>query len=286
MMAIAFAAIFFKFASPTHPLVSAGWRLAIASAVLMPWLVRALTQKRFPRETFMAAGLGGFFYAMHFGAWVWSLELTSVAASVTLVTATPLLLAVWGTLSGRDVPTPQLWRAIAVSSLGILLISGGEVGQSMQAWIGNGLALLGAAAMAGYMITVRKLGRIDVFAFGAVTTAVAAILLFCSAGALGVSLLPASTDAAFFILLAALIPQLIGHSVITWVLRLTSPTVVGLATLIEPVGSTTLAWVLLNEVPAPLVVGGCLLTLVGVGLAILGRGPSREGQPSTSPGHE
>lgn len=283
-MAIAFAAIFFKFASPTHPLVSAGWRLAIASTVLAPWLLRAVKKFQFPREHFVAASIGGVFYAVHFGSWVWSLELTSVAASVTLVTATPLLLAIWGTISGRDAPTPQLWRAIVLSSAGIILISGGEVGQSMQAWVGNGLALVGAAAMAGYMITVRKLGAINVLAFGAVATAVAASLLFCAAIALGVDLLPANHSAAFFILLAALIPQLIGHNVITWVLRITTPTVVGLATLIEPVGSTSLAWLLLGEVPAPVVVLGCILTLLGVGLAILGRGASREVPPSISPG--
>jgi len=268
MMAIAFAAIFFKFASPTHPLVSSGWRLALASALLLPWLIRA-KRRGDVNPDFVKTALGcGFFYAIHFGAWVWSLELTSVAASVSLVTATPLLLAIWGVLTRKDAPTGQLWVALAVSTLGVFVISTADSMQAPGAMSGNLLAVLGAAGMAGYMLLVRRLGVFDVLAFGALATGTGALLLLGSALMLGESLAPASMEAAMFIALAALVPQMVGHNVITWVLRYTTPTVVGLATLIEPVGSTTLAWFLLNERPGAAVLSGCGLTLVGVALAL------------------
>ena len=81
--AIAFAAIFFRNAQPTHPLASAGIRLCIASVLLLPLSLRARLRGRLPNDHLRAGLLAGLCYAAHFGAWVTSLEMTSVAASVT-----------------------------------------------------------------------------------------------------------------------------------------------------------------------------------------------------------
>lgn len=214
-----------------------------------------------------AAVVASIFYAVHFGAWVWSLDLTSVAASVSLVTATPLMLALWGVIRRQDAPTGGIWLAILVSSLGVLVISGADFEGSTI--LGNSLALLGAVAMAGYMLTVRKLGVIDVLAFGSATAGMASLWLLTVAVFLGQTILPPTPTAAFFILMAALVPQIIGHSVITWALRFTTPTIVGLATLIEPVASSIFAWILLEERPGTMVFMGCGLTLIGVSIALL-----------------
>jgi drug/metabolite transporter (DMT)-like permease len=88
---------------------------------------------------------------------------------------------------------------------------------------------------------------------GALVMAVAAIA--------GVDLAPASPGALLYIFLSALIPQLVGHGLLTWSLRYTTPTVVGLATLGEPVGSTLLAWVWLGEAAPALVLVGCVVVL-------------------------
>jgi len=66
---------------------------------------------------------------------------------------------------------------------------------------------------------------------------------------------------------------------LTWALRHTLPTTVGLATLGEPVGATTLAWLWLGEAIAPWTAAGCGLTLLGVGLALSRRGLPLRGRP-------
>ena len=91
--AISFAAIFFRKAAPTHPLVAAGVRLAVATILLSPMVLRARRDGRLPGPVIRSAAWGGLAYAVHFGAWVTSLTMTTVAASVTLVSATPVLLA-------------------------------------------------------------------------------------------------------------------------------------------------------------------------------------------------
>lgn len=268
VLAISCAAIFFRLASPTHPLASAAIRLGLAAMLLSPFVVRARRRGSFDARVIKHALAAGVFYAIHFGTWVWSLELTTVAASVTLVTATPLLLAVWGLFTGVDRPDGRLWVALGLALVGVVTIGGVDFGTSTDALIGDALAFTGAAAMAGYMLVVRRLGAIDVFAFTGVAAGLASLLLFTLGAAVGVPLGPASWSALGFLALSALIPQLIGHSALTWSLRWARPTTVGIATLGEPVGAAALAFVILGETPRPTTLIGCAITLMAVALAL------------------
>ena len=270
--AISFAAILFRKAEPTHPLVSAGIRLAVASVLLSPFVVRAVRGGRLPRRVVKGALLAGLFYGVHFGAWVWSLALTTVAASVTVVTATPLLLAAAAVVTGRDRPSGRLWMALALAAVGVSIIGGTDLGSSTEALVGDGLALLGCAGMAGYLLVGRRLGKdLDVLAFAGIATGVAAVALLSISAALGIDLRPASGEALVYLVLAALLPQLVGHNLLTWSLRHTTPTVVGMSTVGEPVGSTLLGLLLLGEVPSAMVAAGCGVTLVAVILALSAR---------------
>lgn len=261
VFAISFAAIFFRETSPTHPLVAAGLRLAIAAALLSPFVWRGRAALRPLRGD---ALLGGALYALHFGSWVTSLTLTSVAASVTLVTATPLLLALVASFTRRDRPSKRQWVAIGIAMLGLSILGGVDL-DSPSALAGDALALLGAAAMAGYLLVVRRHGaHLDVLAFSGVSCAVGAALLLSAALAFGVAIEVPTTEAWIYIVLAALIPQILGHGMLTWALRHVSPTAVGLATVVEPVGATLLAWAWLGESVGLWVMVGCAITLTAV----------------------
>ena len=89
-----------------------------------------------------------------------------------------------------------------------------------------------------------------------------------AAAVAGVGLRPSGGDAVFWIFLSALIPQLLGHGLLTWSLRHTTPTVVALAILGEPVGSTLLAWAWLGEAAPALVLAGCAVVLAALVLAL------------------
>lgn len=272
--AISFGAIFFRLAAPTHPLVSAGTRMAISSLLLSPFLVRGVRAGTFGRAQLGPAALAGLCYGLHFGSWVASLGLTTVAASVTLVTATPLLLAVHGWVTGRDAPSRGLGAALALALVGVLTIGGTDLGASGAALLGDGLALVGCGAMAAYLLLVRRMGTaLDVLAWSAVATGVAAVALLGSATALGITPWPPTPAAAGWLALAAVVPQLIGHTSLTWALRLGTPTTVAMATVAEPVGATLLGWWILSELPSAQVAVGCAITLVAVGLALRSQGP-------------
>ncbi len=268
VLAISSAAILFRAAAPTHPLVEAAVRLSVAAALLAPMVMRGWLAKKLPGPVLRAAVLCGLLYGVHFGAWVNSLAMTSVAASVTIVTATPLLLAVVAIVTGRDRPDRRHYVAIALALLGVGLIGGHDL-SAPGALAGDALALLGAVAMALYLLIARSQGtRLEVWSFSGVACAVGALALFAAALVAGVPIAVSSTRAFGYLVLAALVPQVVGHGMLTWALRELRPTVVGMATVGEPALATLMAWWLLSEVPAGLVLVGCAITLGAVMLAV------------------
>ena len=273
VLAISLAASFFRKAMPTHPLVMAGLRLAIAAACLAPFTIRAFARGTLTRQTIRGGLVAGVLYGVHFGAWVTSLTLTSVAASVTLVTTTPLLLGVVGWLTGKDRPDRRLWLGLAVAASGLALIGGADLARGMDNLAGDGAALLGMAAIAGYFLVGRSLGdRFDVLAFSGLACATGAVVLLVTATLAGISIAPASGEALLWISLSALLPQLVGHNLLTWALRHATPSQVAMAVVGEPVGATLIGWIWLGEGVGALEALGCGLTLTAVAVVVTGPG--------------
>lgn len=272
IVSISFAAIFFKLAQPTHPLVAAAVRLWIAGVILAPGVIWARGRGHLPGRHIKWGAVAGGLYAVHFGAWVWSLELTSVASSVTLVTATPLLLALLGLLTGRDAPGLRTWSSLVLACVGIGLIGWSGVDGGEGHLVGDALALIGAGAMACYFLVVRPLGEsLHVLAFSGVACVFGALALTLACLVSGVAFEVESSRALVALALAALIPQLIGHTCLTWSLRRVSPTIAGIATLGEPVGASLLGVIILGEGVSMIEAVGCAVTLLAVAVVFGGR---------------
>lgn len=268
-LAIGFAAPMFRLAAPIDPLLASAVRLTLAALLLAPSLPRARRAGRLSARTWRAAVLVGGLYALHFGAWVASLGMTSVAASVTLVTATPLMLAVIGWLRGLDVPSPRLWLGLALAGLGTLVLGGADASGGEGALVGDLLALLGAVAMAAVLLVVRsERTELEPLSFSSVAAGAGALWLAAAIAVRGVCLgdWPAapSLPSLGWVAATAVISQLIGHTALTWAVSHASPALVALATTAEPVIATLVSFLWLDEHPAALVLVGSALTLLGV----------------------
>ena len=133
---------------------------------------------------------------------------------------------------------------------------------------GNFLALSGAWAVTGYLVLGRQLRPTlhlvpyILVAYGSAGFWLAAAMLAAGQNPLG---LPSITYV--WILLLAILPQLIGHSTYNWALGFLPAALVAVATLGEPIGSTVLAYFILQERPSLMVLGGGALILGGIYLA-------------------
>ena len=262
------------------PLAIAAARLALAAAVVVPLALvrrRAELAALRPRDWLIAA-LSGALLAVHFATWIASLQLTSVASSVALVTTNPLWvgLASWWLL--RESPSRKTLQGIALAAFGTALIIVSDLAQSdaaiasgRQPMLGNLLALAGAVAISGYLLVGRRLNlKLSLLAYVAIVYGAAAIVMNVMASGAGQGIDQIPTEAWLPIVLMALGPQLLGHTLINAALRSLSATYVALAILGEPVGSAILAWLLLGESVAPLQLAGFAALLAGIAVAATG----------------
>lgn len=271
VVAVSFAAVLIRLAGEAPAIVIAAYRMGIAALIVAPataGLSRGKVKLRVPDLLLCLAAAG--FLALHFGSWIASLEHTSVASSVVLVTATPLLVAVASRIFLKEPLERRVLVGIALGFAGSLIIAAGDLRfGGRQELLGDGLALLGAVAMTGYLLLGRKLRpTVPLMPYIAVVYAGSALLLVAGSTIAGYSLAGYTARTYLFLVLVALIPQVVGHSLLNWVLARVSATVISVSVMAEPVVSTVLAFFILEEVPPATSLVGGVVILAGIYLAL------------------
>jgi drug/metabolite transporter (DMT)-like permease len=286
IVAVSTASIFIRFAQEEVPsLVIAAWRLTIASLILVP--IAATRHKTelmgLSRKGLFLALLSGTFLALHFATWITSLQYTSVASSVVLVSTIPLWVALLSPITIKE----PIGKAVFVG-LVFALIGGVIVGISDtcaitqgrlscpnlsefmqgQAFLGDALAVCGAIAGAGYLLIGRKLrANMSLVSYISLVYGMAAIVLIIIMLVAGLNFFGYPPQSYVWLILLAIIPQLIGHSTFNWALAYLSAAFVSITLLGEPIGSTILAYFILQEKPTPVKLLGGALILVGIYIA-------------------
>lgn len=274
VLAISWAAPLVRF-SEAPALAISFWRLAF-SVVLIAGVLTVRGEwgalRRLSARELGTAAVAGVFLAGHFATWIASIGLTSVAASVALVSTAPVFVALLSALFLRERPSSRQWMGIVVAVVGAGWIGWGDAAAGPAPLLGDLLAVAGAVLVAGYYTLGRKLrARVELWPFVGVVYGCAALTLLLVLPAAGVPFVGyAPTDWAVFAGLAVG-PMLIGHTGQNWALRYLPAYLVNLSLLAEPVGATLIAWLLpaIHETPPPAALAGGGLILLGI---LLGMG--------------
>lgn len=253
--AVSTAAILIRVAE-APPLALAFWRCAGGAAALAPLALRArrASAVRATRRQGAQLAAAGAFLAFHFGLWIPSLELTTVASAVALVTMAPVFVGIGAALFLGEQPRRRTWLGLGLAVAGaggIAMADAGGLEFGGRALLGDAMALGGAVMVAGYLLLGRAARRhLPVTVYATAVYGVAAVLLLGVCLATGTALggYPAATWLAVVGLIVG--PQLLGHTVFNALLSTLTATVVAVAILAEPVGATVLAWLFLGELPA------------------------------------
>ncbi|MDA0301161.1 MAG: DMT family transporter [Chloroflexi bacterium] len=272
VIAISWAAPLIRLAEPAPALAIAALRLVIAAPPMVGialWRGERDLGRIEARDRWLLA-LSAVALAAHFAFWVVSVQRTSILASVVLVTMQPLFVAIGAWLFLQERPTREVNLGIALGIAGAALLVGAGASDA-GTLTGNLFALIGGVMSSVYLVIGRGARRrLSTATYGAVVYSLTAVLLVGLAVATGTALggHPASSYA--YIVLLALVPQLIGHNAMNWALGSLSAAVVAVAILGEPVGSALIAAVLLDEVPTLLEAAGGAVVLAGVYVALRG----------------
>ena len=143
--------------SAADPITIAVWRLGFSLVIVAAMLVitgewrewRALQ----PRHVGLAVS-GGVFLALHFWAWNASIHLTTIAASVTLVSLQPAVVAAISALALREAPSRRQVAGIGIAIIGAFVIALPDMRAGLgpaanKPLLGNLLAVSAALTAAG-----------------------------------------------------------------------------------------------------------------------------------------
>jgi drug/metabolite transporter (DMT)-like permease len=140
-----------------------------------------------------------------------------------------------------------------------------------EPFLGDMLALVGAWMAAGYVLIGRRLRtQMSLVPYIFLVYGVAAVILITIMLVAGYSPWGYPPQAYLWLVLLAIIPQLLGHSTFNWALGFLPAAFVAITLMGEPIGSTVLAYILLKETPTAVKIFGAILILSGIFVALRG----------------
>ena len=269
VIGVSSAGALFQHVDAVPPLLRASWRLQLTALVLLPLFLYQLKSiepavaKEFnTRKTWLLLLASGVALAAHFGAWVASLDQTTLTHSLLFVTAHPLVIVVGmallaSTVKGvrRPKENETFGAIICFVGAGITLLdAGSQQGDQTVTVLGDALAFGGAVFVVGYIVVGRILRTwLPIFLYAFPVTLIAALLLlplsflvepsFSEYGAVGWT---ASEFFGWFLLLA-LVAGLLGHTGLNTCLRYISPLIVSVSVTLEPVLGSIIGWVFFDS---------------------------------------
>ena len=218
VISVSSAAIFIRLAD-APPLVIASYRMAIGASVMLgiamgSWYrhgtnyLSHITKRDMPIVVVSAICL-----SMHFWAWILSLEYTSVASSVVLVTTSPFILSIASKGLFKEPIHKYTVIGIGIGIVGGGIIAIGDSGNEAEL-TGDLLAFLGALSVAGYMLAGRRLrSHVPALTYNSLVYTTATFILFAIALIMGASFTGYSSETYLWILILGLVPQAIVASV-------------------------------------------------------------------------
>src|SRR5215210_364251 len=219
LLGIAFAGPLVALSS-SEPVAIAVWRLGFSLLIVGAFLLATgdwRDWRKINRRELMLAALGGVLLALHFWAWNASIRFTTIAASVTLVSLQPAVVAIISAIALREAPSRRQVFGIAVAIGGALIIAapdfdGGLAPAGNRPLLGNLLATSAAVTAAIYYTIGRRLRRtLGIWAYVGIVYTAAFLTLLVIALSRGTPLAPDSPREVAIFAGLAIGPMLMGH---------------------------------------------------------------------------
>ncbi|MEO6529511.1 MAG: DMT family transporter [Specibacter sp.] len=249
--------------------VLGAFALGVPALIKNPGFLKSLTRPEMKYTAVAATAL-----ALHFACFVTSVKMTSVAAATALVCLQAAWIALFQWLRGSKPPRPIL-LGLGAALLGVVVITGFDMGVSREALVGDVLAVAGGALAAVYTLAGSKARKsLSTGVYSSLCFALCSVILLLMCLAFGQPLVNISAEAWWGILAVTVAAQLFGHTIFNYLLATISPLVVSMMILVEIPGAALLAAIFLSEALPPGTYLGLGLILAGLAVVILRQGRS------------
>lgn len=275
IISVSFAAIFIQSVSDgVHALSIAFYRLFFTTLLIFPFILfHKKTReeiRNIPKKTLLIMIGIGVILASHFAFWITSLDYTSIASSVILVTAHPVIVAPIAHFFLKEKLSLINILGISISLFGVSILVFGNYGLgslTIDSLEGNILAILGGIGAGLYILGGRKIRKtvsVATYAFIVYSVGTIILLMICLTFKAPITNLPTIDYGIIFLM--AIISGIFGHTLYNWSLKHIRASFASVVLLGEPLGSTLLALALpwIHQVPSEYTGIGGIIILTGI----------------------
>ncbi|ALX49151.1 DMT family transporter [Lentibacillus amyloliquefaciens] len=251
VISVSTSAVLVKLAPQAPSAIIANYRLLLAVLIMAPYVLLKNRHefKLIQKRDWILSALAGVFLAFHFIVWFESLDYTSVASSVVLVTLQPIFAFLGTYLFFQERFSYGAIISMIIALLGSVIISWGDFQISGAALFGDMLALLGAILITAYFLMgqqARK--RLSLMTYTFVVYGISSVTLIIYNLIGGNDFLGYPADHWLVFLALAIFPTFFGHTLFNWALKWLSTATISMGIVFEPVGASILAYIILGEV--------------------------------------
>ncbi len=249
------------------PLTIALYRMITVTLIMALLYNKKLAAiKDVSKRTLKFSAINGVVLALHFITWFYAIQLTSVASAAVLVNLHPILLVVLARVfHGERTRFLQL-IAIIITIAGSMLLAYVDGNVSGHALSGDIFAVVSAFLFGIYLfigdVSRREVSN-EVYTF--IVYGSSAVFLFILSAVAFPQAFVVDDPINYLVFLGlAIVPTLLGHSMLTLSLKVVSSKTLSVSVLGEPIIGTVLAYFLFNEGFSTLKLLGIVIVMSGI----------------------
>lgn len=247
----------------TPGLISAFYRMAIAAALLVPYVIITKKFKVTSRKTFFLAVICGVIFGMDVGVWNIAIQQSTATQATLLTNLSPVWVGIGAFLFMKDKPKRNFWIGTVVAIMGMVLLVGFDLFLNLDFNMAFVFAVLSGMLYAIYMLTSKQiLGELEVMTFMTISLLSSTVSLGLLSYVLGEPFGGFSNEGWLVLVIQGVVCQLLAWLLISYATKYMRATRVSVSLLGQAVLASLLAWWWLDEqISAQMVIGGITLLL-------------------------
>ncbi|CDF77824.1 conserved hypothetical membrane protein, EamA-like transporter family [Formosa agariphila KMM 3901] len=247
--------------SLTPGLISAFYRMAIASAIILPYVLITKQLKIPSTKMLLLASLCGVVFGLDVGVWNIAIQESTATQATLLTNLSPVWVGIGAFLFLKDKPRRNFWIGTIIAIIGMVTLVGFQFFINLDFDIAFFFAILSGMLYAVYMLTSKfVLEETDVLTFMTISVVSSAIALGIISFAMGEPFSGFSSMGWLVLVIQGLVCQLLAWLLISFATKHMRATRVSVSLLGQAILASILAWVFLDEtITLQMVIGGIIL---------------------------
>lgn len=267
VLAVSTTAIFVKLAGGAPAGIIAFYRLVFALVILAPIAFSKYRHefKLLNKSDWVVAIISGILFALHLLFWFESLQYTSIASSVIIITLNPVFFFIGSYFIFGERFSVATFISLLIVLMGTFIIGFGDFQISRLALFGDIFAFISMAIFAGYLLLGQRLQRsLSLITYTSITYGSGAVFLLIYNLIFGNQFVGHTTNVWGWLILLAIVPTFFGQVILNWSLKWLSTTRISLALVFEPIAAAILGFIVIGDKVTPFQMLGGTIIIFGL----------------------